>query len=425
MSEETADRVYEFPSAVIRRPAELRALALEREVFDEAGIEKYGPYFFSAEISNNRLDSHFTRMAQSTLRNFAAEAQAGVSFLYAHDNRELIGRSFGGQFVGGQGNGVARVVADFYVTPGLRLGTVESDQIIRAIDSNTLRDVSAGFYGGEWICSICGNDVWDWQNCRHYPGCKAEVQADGKTEVVVCTADVEDAHLAEESGVYKGSTPGAMIAKANRQAQEGTLEPKTRAYLERHLRIHLPDKRVMVPGHKEKTEVAEREADPKQPDENQPAPDPPPADAPPAEQAQPPADPPAEEEREVRELLTRAGVANPQAATPMSALRALTAEVERLKPLADDGEKYRERLRERVIQEQRRATGTASEAFRSIVARATVPELEGMLPDLARQGNELFAGGRQTVDGTDLPDEPENPNPQPKKRAAHSPAYMT
>jgi hypothetical protein len=422
MSEETTERVFQYPSAVIRplQAAELRALALERQVFDEAGLEKYDPYFFSAEISNGRLDSHFTRMAQSTLKNFAADAAAGVSFLYSHDVTELIGRSMGGQFVGGQGNGVARVVADFYITPGLRLGNVESDQIIRAIDSGTLRDVSAGFYGGEWVCSICGNDVWDWQNCRHYPGCKSEVQAEGKTEVVVCTADVEGARLAEESGVYKGSTPGAMIEKATRQAQEGTLEPKTRLYLERHLRIHLPDRRVLVAGHKERNEVAEREAETTT------------GSAPGAEQGNPPpAQVPiaptidasaSDEAREVGELMTRAGVANASATTPLLAARALAAECERLKPLADDGTRYRERLRERVVQEQVRAVGTASESFKGMASRATVGELEGLLTDLGAKGDEVFTGGRRTVDGTDLPDEPENP--QPKQRAAHSPAYM-
>lgn len=397
MSEETSERVYQYPSAVIRplKAAELRALALERRVFDEAGLEKYDPYFFSAEISNGRLDSHFTRMAQSTLRNFAAEAKAGVSFLYSHDNRELVGRSMGGEFVGGQGNGIARVVADFYITPGLKLGNVESDQIIRAIDSNTLQDVSAGFYGGEWICSICGNDVWDWQNCRHYPGCKSEVQADGKTEIVVCTADVENAHLAEESGVYKGSTPGAMITKATRQAQDGTLEPKTRLYLERHLRIHLPDKRVIVPGYSEERTMPE----PK--DETGGTPEPSESTEG-TRSTQTPTDA-TEEERQVSELLKRAGVADATVKTPLSAARALAVECERLKPLADDGTRYRERLRECVIQEQVRATGKASESFKGMVSRATVSELEGQLADLGVRGDRIFAGGRQTVDESEEP----------------------
>jgi hypothetical protein len=410
MSEVTVNEVLSFPAAVIRTATqdELRALAIEREVIDDAYVQKYKPYFWPAEASSTRLDSHGTRMAVSTLKNYAAEAEAGVSFLYSHDNREIVGRSMGGRFVNAQGNGVARFTADFFAVPGVKLGSVSSDQIIFAIDSKMLRDVSVGFYGGEWMCSICGRDIWGME-CRHWPLMKYEVEHDGRTEEVLCTADVENAHLAEVSGVYKGSTPGAAIGKAEREAKDGRLSPEVRRMLETRFQMHLPDKRAVVPGHKEMNVSTNREAEPNPPEQSgSPAPEAPPAQDPPVV-APPPAvgTPSGDETREVAELLTRAGVTSPQAVTPIAALRALTAECERLKPLADDGTKYRERLRERVIQEQVRATGAANESFRSIVSRATVAELEGMLPDLAKQGNDLFAGGRRTVDGTELPDEPE------------------
>lgn len=424
MSEETTERVHEYPAAVIRplRSAELRALALERQVFDEASLEKYDPYFFSAEISNGRLDSHSTRMAQSTLKNFAAEAEAGVSFLYSHDITELIGRSMGGQFVGGQGNGVARVVADFYITPGLKLGNVESDQIIRAIDSNTLRDVSAGFYGGEWVCSICGNDVWDWQNCRHYPGCKSEVQADGRTENVVCTADVENAHLAEESGVYKGSTPGAMIAKATRQAQEGTLEPKARLYLERHLRLHLPDKRVTVPGHSEeksmpeKREVAEN---PSGDDTSQGAP--PPAQELPTSGA-PPADPPADTQPEAE--VERRVVAFTRTHFASVGLKAedAPANMRALASLAADGKRYRDDLIAYTLSLGTRAYGDKlnRDMQEGILKRMSIEEIRSQAALWGAKGDEIFPGGRQTVDEAEEPDAK-----QPQKRATHHGAYQT
>jgi hypothetical protein len=214
---------------------------------------------------------------------------------------------------------------------------------------------------------------------------------------------VENARLAETSGVYKGSTPGAVIVKAERDAEAGTMKPEARQLIEQRYRIHLPEKRVQVPGHKERTEVAEREAEPVTPPPAEQG-DAPPIAAPPAAELPPAVNPPSdEEEREVAQLLTRAGVTNEKAKTAILAARALAAEVERLKPLADDGTKYRERLRERVIQEQVRATGGANESFKSLVSRATVTELEGMLPDLAKRGNELFGGGRQTVDEAEEP----------------------
>jgi hypothetical protein len=416
--------ILSHPAAVIlRSQVEARAQAIERRALDESALEGETPFFWSAEISNGRLDSHYTRMDVSSLRNYAQDAEAGVSFLYGHDNREVIGRSLGGQFVGGQGNGVARVLADFYSVAGIQLGTVSSDQVIRAIRTGILRDVSIGFYGGELECSICGRDILrDWE-CRHYPGFKYEVEHDGKTEEVMCTADVKNAHLAETSSVYKGSTPGAVVVKAERDAEAGTMKPEARQLIEQRYRIHLPEKRVVAPGHKERNEVAEREADTTQPGGAE--------NAPGTEQGNPPSaqDPPAppqsdasatDEAREVSQLLTRAGVTNASVTTPLLAVRALVDECERLKPLADDGERYRTRLRERVVQEQVRAVGTASESFKGMVSRATVGELEGLLVDLGAKGDEVFGGGRRTVDGTDLPDEPER-----ETRAADSipPAY--
>jgi hypothetical protein len=172
--------------------------------------------------------------------------------------------------------------------------------------------------------------------------------------------------------------------------------------LETRFQMHLPDKRVQVPGHKERENVPTREAEPNpSAQEGGPAPDPQPSPIP---DPPPTIDPPVEDgAREVADLMTRAGVTSAGATTPLLAARALAAECERLKPLADDGTKYRERLRERVIQEQVRATGGANESFKSLVARATVAELEGMLPDLAKRGNDLFGGGRQTIDEAEEP----------------------
>ncbi len=402
---------YRFPAAIL--PAtqdELRARAIERRAIDASTLDGETPYFFSAEISNNKLDSYFTRMAQTTLRNYAEDAATGVSFLYAHDNAEVIGRSTDGRFVGGQGNGVARVEADFFAVPGLRLGAVESDQVIRALRLGVIRDVSVGFYGGELLCSICGRDIMrDWE-CRHYPGFKYEVEHDGKTEETTCTADVENARLAEVSGVYKGSTPGAVVLKAERDAAEGIIKPEARQLIEQRYRIHLPDRRVVVPGVGEGTMSTKRET----------------AENPPAEEEKPvQADPPADtepegetdEQRSVRELVTRAGLpAETAHKSPLSALRAVVAECERLRPLADAGTRYTERLREKVVQEQVRAVGRASEAFKAMVSRASDIELVALLEDLGAKGDEIFTGGRQTKDAPDSTQAPERRIPN----AAHA-----
>src|SRR5438105_14433868 len=102
---DVSKRVFTFPAQIIRGATqeEWRQIAIERRAFSAEEIKKYSPYFWPATITNNTLDSHSTRMAVSSLRNYAAEAEAGVSSLYSHDNEEIVGHSMGGRFVGAQG----------------------------------------------------------------------------------------------------------------------------------------------------------------------------------------------------------------------------------------------------------------------------------------------------------------------------------
>lgn len=378
---------------VLRSQEELRAQAVERRAIDQSAIEGEEPYFFSAEISNDRLDSHYTRMAQSSLKNYAAEAEAGVSFLYSHDPSELIGRSIGGRFVGAQGDGVAKVTADFFALPGLQLGTVSSDQVIRALKTSVLRDVSVGFYGGKLICSICGRDILrDW-DCWHYPGFTYEVEGNGAVAEETCTADVEGAHLAETSGVYKGSTPGAsiraaVIVKAERDAEAGKIKPEARQLIEQRYRIHLPEKRPLITG-KERDDVNEKRESAEQPTK--------PADAPNEPQGQPqtpPADGDAETERSVvsfaREQYIAASFKEEDAPTSMRALVAL----------ALDGTRYRESLIEEALAEGVRANGAEfkRDDYEKTLRGLPVGTIRVMRDDWARIAKEKFPGGRQTQD---------------------------
>lgn len=393
-------RVFTFQAPIGngRTQEEWRIIAVERRVFSEADITKYNPYFWPASISNNRFDSHSTRMAVSSLRNYAAEAQEGVSYLYSHDNEEIVGHSMGGRFVGGQGDGVAHVDADFYAIPGMRLGTVSSDQIILGIDTKVLRYVSIGFYGGEWICSICGYDIWDFENCRHYPGYSFKVQADGETRDVTCTADVENAHLAEVSSVYKGSTPGAIITKAEHDARQGLLTPLLRSLIERRYHVTLPDKRTAVAGHRDAAEDAEERTMTTKPGKTGAA----------AGQA-------AEgegEERESGAAETALVISAESVESHGDFVRALLAEAEleeggdelsRVRQLisrAGDGAQYRADLITEALAEGVRAKGPTfdRDTYRQTLEGAPIATIKRMRDDWAGEAALQLKGGRQTTE---------------------------
>lgn len=233
---------------------ELLQRALERAL-DPDFLRDNAPYFWSAEISNSRLDSYSTVMADSTLRNYAADAEVGVPFRYQHDRSGLhFGMSLAGRFSNGRGDIPARTMADFYTVPGLLVNGVNTDDLIRGQKAGILRDVSVGFAGGRQLCSICGREQvtsflamllggGDREACPHFPGERYDLTDDtGKKtgESALCYGRIEGAHLVEVSQVDKGSTPNATVLKAQRAAEAGMLVPEVARRLEERYRIALP-----------------------------------------------------------------------------------------------------------------------------------------------------------------------------------------
>ncbi|MGD9892665.1 MAG: hypothetical protein AB7R89_06130 [Dehalococcoidia bacterium] len=373
--------------ALIASDDELLKLARKRAL-DDSTFDEFPPFFFGGEISNGRWDSYDTKMGVSTLRNYAKDASAGVAYLRAHNNREdATGASLKGLFLKADGDSeFDRVQADFYVpqTPG----NVEH---VTRIKTGVIRDLSVGFSGGEWICSICGRDMMDWfarDYCPHFLGFSYPIE--GGEETQVARATIENARLIEVSGVYKGATPGAAIAKARALAGEGMLDELTRDLIQVRYRVSLPGPSRRFPGidalpsepgeesaRGESQEVAmgttseERQTEP----------------------ALTPT-----EEALVRLLAARSAVRDGE--TPIEALTRLLDEADRLRPLADDGRAYRADLISAALAEGVRAYGDgfAQETYRAVLESSTLDVIKRMRDDWQAVGDKQFPGGRQTVE---------------------------
>ncbi len=266
--------LYAAPAAIRAAPADTALLAdallarARKRAPDPAIFDERPPFFWSAEISSTRLDAYFTRMsAKTSLPNYAEDAERGVSFQNSHDWRQLgFGQSLAGRFVGPGGNGIARTEADFYTIPGLRLNNVSTDDFIGGVRAGIIKDVSIGFSGGQFICSICSRDMLSDWSCPHIPGFRYDPDmpddwmplAYDDPAGVVATATVENARLAEVSAVYDGATPGAAIQKAIQAAEQGRLSEPQQRLLEQRYRIKLPLPPMLVRG----ATVEVREEDP-------------------------------------------------------------------------------------------------------------------------------------------------------------------
>lgn len=367
------EHLYHFPARII-----------ERATNSQPPVE--GAFVWPAEISSDRLDAYFTHMAESSLRNFAQDAQAGVTFLDSHNARNLgYGQSLSGQFQ--IEDGVSRVVSEFYTIPGLRFGSAltyqSTDDFIKAMQARLIRDVSVGFYGGDMICDICGGSFYDWRECIHWPGVEYATGDQGN-ETKIATFEIVDAHLAEVSAVYDGATPGAMIQRAQEMAEAGELPPEMARRLEIKYRIKLPEMRVFpvqkpaaIPP--ERTKIVD-------------------------------------ELEQIRSLLSETNAAGE---TVIEQVRWLIGENARLAPLADQGQQYRSDTIETAITEGVRAMGEAfpADTYREMFKSAALEQIKLLRDRWQAQAAKNFPGGRQTKDNPQPPEQPQRANHVP--RTAH------
>jgi hypothetical protein len=373
-----------------------KAQASDPSIFDE-----FPPALFSAVVSTNALDSYYTQMHKSSLTNFAADLNTGVSLQDSHSTFRLasnLGYSLRGRYVGAGGNGVQRAIGDFYSVPS----DPETIAFVNKMRAGTVRDVSVGFYlgdNGRYVCDLCGNDVMS-RSCSHYPGMLYPSSEKEGATMVRATATIHDARLSEVSAVYDGATPGAGILKARRAAAEGTLLPDTARLLEIQYRIALPAARHTWAG---------ADLDSKE-------------NAMPNKAVAAGADgqPITEEQvratlqdakwslgsdlltslRELAEGAHRSAAHEKRANDAEKERDALKAETERLAPLADDGKVYRADLIEEVVTEGVRAFGNAfpAETERLVLASATIEQIKAKRDFNKSLAVQTLQGGRVTTD---------------------------
>ena len=161
---------------------------------------------FDFVISTMDLDTHNSRMSESTLRNYATDADAGVPFMIEH-SKELsrqIGNTISSAYAEDRRETRARVrlLRDADDTPAdLRI-----NEYIRRIEKGFYNRVSVGFRDAKEICDLCGKDIWDTKRidpCTHIPG----QSYDGE----IATYEVRDARLREVSLVSNPSNANAKI----------------------------------------------------------------------------------------------------------------------------------------------------------------------------------------------------------------------
>lgn len=397
LSAEHESTIYTFPARVQRiQDAEQRNVLMERLqaiVLDEAILEEHPPFFGNAEISNSLVDSYFSHMDESSLRNYADDAARGVAFQNSHKRMELpMGRSLSGSYQAGE---PARVLSDFYMLGGLNLNGINTDDVIRGIRGGIVTDISIGFGGGYTRCDLCQNEYFSW-DCPHLAGLRYETKDGDVVRQELATYGIYDAHLHEFSAVYDGATPGASILKASRMIQDGRVGPDEIRKLEAQYRTKLPEAKRTFRG-----------ADvPKERSKNVEA---------------------TEQLAQVRSVLGL-GEDGDILATLTEATKevdGLRAKVAELQPLAEDGKQYRSQCVEDALANGIRAFGDKfdAEKKRAFLESQSLETVRTFNEEWERLGDARFTGGRKTTDDAKSrnPDKPQATEQPPARKRVQMP----
>ena len=368
-------------------------------------------FFFPAEISNQNLDSYKTKMAESSLRNYAEDATEGVAFLNSHRSRELgLGKVCFGEYVANEGD-VPRVFADIYTVRGLQLiADLTTDNFIKGVQSGIISDVSIGFKEGKGYmeqCSICSRSYWDWE-CRHIPGMEYDVVPDPESDPTNQPKETREAfiwivegRLSEVSAVSDGATPEAMIlTKAERELRAGRMSDSTKHFLESKYRFNFTPRRIFSGFSSE-----ENNGNPK------------------SEKEQSRKVMTDEEKQEaerirlleenakkyaafIRSICGSLGIEVKTESTDSDLMDSVRSEIPSVAGLAKQAKEYRETAITRTLEAGVRAFGKETEQFDQEKKRAMLEKLElneilDFEKDWTSRANGKFKSGRTSVDETD------------------------
>lgn len=397
-----ADTTFYHPARIMSPYApeerdQLLDLIREHHAYDPDSINPDDLFLFPGEISSERLDSYFTHMLISSLQNYAEDSDRGISLQNSHKRMELgFGRSVRGVLEESPEDGaIKRVRTDFYVIPGLRLNGLDTDDLIMGVRTGIVKDLSIGFYGGSFLCDVCGRDLLtDW-DCPHVPGLTYENEETG--EEVVATAGVDGARLSEVSTVYDGATPGAAVIKARQEADGGRLRPEQARVLEARYRIRLNGAQHFYQG----VDLEKRSRSIEE-------------DKPMANETELTFAMAADRLRSEFDRFSTLPDGEPGLDSLINTIRQMSDALEQarqetsgLRVLADIGRQYRADLVSEALEEGVRAHGEEfdQETYRALLESETtsLETIKRFRADWKRIGDQTFSGGRKTTEESDGP----------------------
>ncbi len=185
-------------------------------------------FVFPGKLAGDMIiPDRYVRLMPELLRVFKDNAQKGVSLLLDHSwhpdgfwglgGRPKAAIPYGRTFnatldAGGTDGETMELNADHYIVRGMEIDGISTDALITGIEAGTLFDSSIGFNYNTAVCSVCGKNYFDSNECEHSAGKKYTVEIDDVEHELLCYMKaMPPGALWENSRVFDGAYPTAGV----------------------------------------------------------------------------------------------------------------------------------------------------------------------------------------------------------------------
>lgn len=185
------------------------------------------------QFDRSLLDRYLANVENGDVVQIADHSFGRRSFLSESDVITLpFGRFFEGELT--QDGDKVQLDGSMFMPKGARtyIGDFTTDDISQQIDAGILHDSSVSVTWGFSECSICHNDIRDYEQCRHWPGRYYDIE--GGAQRVLCTVIAkprpvnDNSMMIENSIVCAGAYPDAGILSVSAHLEHA------KEHLERH-----------------------------------------------------------------------------------------------------------------------------------------------------------------------------------------------
>lgn len=159
-------------------------------------------------LFDNQQTDRYTHMSIEMLRKLVKDANDGkiaLNSLHRSNSTLPVGRSVEARLL--STGDLTEVQVKMYAVTARPDGSIMEDgkDLADRYNTGAVYACSAGVYVGYYKCSICGNDIRDWQNCDHYPGETYVIDEKPVTCTALMTGKDIQGGVAMDCGCYECS----------------------------------------------------------------------------------------------------------------------------------------------------------------------------------------------------------------------------